>query len=68
MNQSLCILMIFIAFIAPVNAHENPYKPAGAISGSGTKEDPWITPIDQYQRPSIVQSNELNRTRTPTAH
>ena len=66
MNQSLCILMIFIAFIMPVSAHEDPYKPAGAISGSGTKEDPWITPIDQYQRPSIVQSNELKRPGTPT--
>ena len=53
--------MIFVAFIMPVSAHENPYKPAGAISGSGTKEDPWITPIDQYERPSIVKSNELKR-------
>ena len=58
--------MIFIAFIMPVNAHENPYKPTGATSGSGTKEDPWVTPIDQYERPSIVQSNELKRTRTST--
>ena len=66
MNQSLCILMIFVAFIMPVSAHENPYKPAGAISGSGTKEDPWITPIDQYERPSIVKSNELKRPGTPT--
>ena len=32
-----------------VKSFRDVNRPPGAISGSGTKEDPWITPIDVYE-------------------
>ena len=47
----------------PTRPSTNSNRPAGAVSGSGTKEDPWITP---YPNPGVEPSNTSHYSdRTP---